>query len=236
MSRDMCPLSPELTHPPPTRNFTRDNVAEYCARGVVSNRAVGPTLNSGLHGRLGNDRKTPIAWSDEEADRLRHFASSPEIAETRVELVTARALQFLLDHANGTAFERTAIAACARWQDHRDPVNAVAFQLEEWATYQESGMAGQKPFGVRFRIEAATDIMEQVQLLLKDPDLHPAAAVVLAGAALEEFLRSMQVDSGQPMAGKPCISEYAAALAKADLLTRREVKERYTFRRTTHLP
>jgi len=97
-------------------------------------------------------------------------------------------------------------------------------------------MAGQKPFGVRFRIEAATDIMEQVQLLLKDPDLHPAAAVVLAGAALEEFLRSMQVDSGQPIAGKPCISEYAAALAKADLLTRREVKERYTFRRTTHLP
>jgi hypothetical protein len=86
-------------------------------------------------------------------------------------------------------------------------------------------MAGQKPFEVRFRIEAATDIMEQVQVLLKDPDLYPAAAVVLAGAALEEFLRSMQEDCGQPIAGKPCISAYATALAKVDLLTRREVKE-----------
>jgi hypothetical protein len=67
-------------------------------------------------------------------------------------------------------------------------------------------------------------MMEQVQGLLKDPGLHPAAAVVLAGAALEMFLRSMQDDSDQSVTGKPGISSYADALNKADLITREEVK------------
>ena len=71
-------------------------------------------------------------------------------------------------------------------------LEAIAFKLEEWATYQESGMAGLRPFEVRFRIEAASDIMEQAQDLLKGSSVHVAAPVVLAGACLEEFLRSMQ--------------------------------------------
>src|ERR1700688_4161194 len=78
--------------------------------------------------------KTPIAWSREEAERLRLFAASPQAVESQVQSVTARALQFLSDHANGTAFERTAIAALARWQYPKDPILAIAFQLEEWAT------------------------------------------------------------------------------------------------------
>jgi hypothetical protein len=44
-------------------------------------------------------------------------------------------------------------------------------QLEEWAIYEESGIGKQKSFDARFRIEAATDMMEQVQELLKHPGL-----------------------------------------------------------------
>lgn len=140
------------------------------------------------------------------------MADSAHVASLSVSNSTARALQFFSDHASGTTFEDEAINASRHYRHPAEPFEKIAFQLEEWATYQESGMANLKPFDVRFRIEAATDIMEQVHLLLKDPELHPAAAVVLAGAALEEFLRSMQFDCGEPIKGKPGISVYAEAL------------------------
>ena len=82
-----------------------------------------------------------------------------------------------------------------------------------------------KPFEVRFRIEAATDLMDQVQVLLKDPEFVAGAAVMLAGAALEEFLPSMFEESGERLVGKPGISSYATALQKSDKLNRGEVKD-----------
>ena len=103
-------------------------------------------------------------------------------------------------------------------------MRAVAHQLEEWATYEESVAATSKPFEVRFRIDAATDLLEQVQILLKDREVHLAAPIVLAGAAREEFLRSMFEETGEPLVGKPGLSSYAEALRKSELLTRGEVK------------
>jgi hypothetical protein len=43
--------------------------------------------------------------------------------------------------------------------------------------------------------------------------------IVLAGAALEEFLRSMFEESGERLVGNPGISSYAEALRKSELLT-----------------
>jgi hypothetical protein len=82
-----------------------------------------------------------------------------------------------------------------------------------------------RPFEVRFRIEAATELLEQVQRVLKDAEVHVAAPIVLAGAALEEFLRSMFEESGAPLVGRPGLAAYADALRKADLLNRGEVKD-----------
>jgi hypothetical protein len=167
---------------------------------------------------------SPIAWARAEAERL-HELSKGSLGQ-RASAVTAQARQFLADHAGGSTFEvaasRTHVSPGAG--ENSIQLLTVAFQLREWATYEESGVSHQKPFEVRFRIEAATDIMEQVQELLKDHGVYPAAPVVLAGAALEMFLRSMQVDSGQPIAGKPSISSYADALRKVELITRGDVK------------
>jgi hypothetical protein len=63
------------------------------------------------------------------------------------------------------------------------------------------------PLEARSRVEAATDLMEQVQILLDDRKVHPAGPVMLAGAALEEFLRSMIVTSTLQPKGKPGITE-----------------------------
>ena len=98
---------------------------------------------------------------------------------------------------------------------HSRAILLVAVQLEDWVAYQESGLANLKPFEVRFRIEASTDIMEQAQDLLRDQNVHLAAPVVLAGASLEEFLRSIVVDAGLTPTGKPGINTYTTELQKS---------------------
>jgi hypothetical protein len=73
------------------------------------------------------------------------------------------------------------------------------------------------------RVDAATDLTEQVQLLLDEPEVHPAAPVVLAGAALEEFLRSRVVATGTTISGTPGIDTYASALQAAGDLSSTEL-------------
>jgi hypothetical protein len=80
------------------------------------------------------------------------------------------------------------------------------------------------PIEARIRVEATTDLLEQVQRLLDDSNVHPAAPVVLTGAALEEFLRSMYVGCNQPLAGKPGLSTYSAALQKCGKVSTTDAK------------
>jgi hypothetical protein len=163
-----------------------------------------------------------IEWARTEAARLDVISRTIPLQPGLT--ATARALQFLSDHAAGSTFQAIAARSVDRLGSELG-IKRVAEQLEEWATYRESGIANEKPFEVRFRIEASSDFMEQAQQLLADRNVHVAAPIVLAGASLEEFLRSMQVDCGEPIVGKPGISAYADALRKADLLTRGDVKE-----------
>lgn len=168
-----------------------------------------------------------VEWARKEANRLREVAGH-FVVEEAPRVTTARAMQFFSDHANGSTFQMLANSALNQgdraltaWR----PIKAVARQLDEWADYHESGISRIKPFEVQFRIEAASDITEQARLLLRDRSVHPAAPIVLAGAALEEFLRSMLADSRIPEPGNPGISTYAEALRKAEILTRSEVKD-----------
>ncbi len=71
-------------------------------------------------------------------------------------------MQFLADHAPGSVFAANPERALVS-ERFDIAINAIAAQLEEWATYQDSGLANFKPFEIRFRIEAATDLLEQVQ-------------------------------------------------------------------------
>jgi len=100
----------------------------------------------------------------------------------------------------------------------------VAGALEAWVLFVEAGMMAAAPFEVRARVEAATDLMDQVQQLIDTPGVHYAAPVVLAGAGLEEFLRSRVIALGLSPSGKPGIQAYADALRGAQDLTSQEVK------------
>jgi hypothetical protein len=66
--------------------------------------------------------------------------------------------------------------------------------------------------------------MDQVDRLLQDRRVHPAAPVMLAGAALEEMLRSLVDAAGVKPKGKAGINSYATALREAGVITQQDVK------------
>jgi hypothetical protein len=111
--------------------------------------------------------------------------------------------------------------------DHPDSGVAqqlIADTLDTWATLAALGVVGTAAT-LGPRLEAAIDLMEQVQLLLSDRDVHPAAPVMLAGAALEAMLRGLWEATTEPLAGSPSLTSYAEALRKAEMLDRNEVKD-----------
>jgi hypothetical protein len=76
--------------------------------------------------------------------------------------------------------------------------HAMADLLDDWAAFYESGMEAQAPFEVQARMEAASDLMEQVQSFLDVLQGASRRPVVLAGAALEELLRGLQSTISEP--------------------------------------
>jgi hypothetical protein len=66
----------------------------------------------------------------------------------------------------------------------------------------------------------------QANTVLEDNDLHPAAATMLIGAALEEFLRTW-VESANLSLGnaKPGLDNYCKCLRRADLISKQDGKD-----------
>lgn len=121
-----------------------------------------------------------------------------------------QAAQALVDQGSISAYQRVPDAASL---------------LERWIQWKKSGMAEVVPFELASRIEAAGDLMEQVEVLLNDSKVHPAAPIVLAGAALEERLRALVLEHAVDVVGKPGLDSYAAALKKAEIVDGQEAKQ-----------
>jgi hypothetical protein len=62
-------------------------------------------------------------------------------------------------------------------------------------------------------------------VLLNNPAVVPAAPVMLAGAALEEFLRALLARTSESVTGDPSLAKYAAALRRAGVLTANDEKD-----------
>lgn len=67
---------------------------------------------------------------------------------------------------------------------------------------------------------ASEYILEQAEVLITDPEVHPVAPIVLAGAMLEARLRSACVARGLKVDGKGGIDKYSTALKSVRVLTR----------------
>lgn len=98
--------------------------------------------------------------------------------------------------------------------------------LRAWADQVEAGIV--EIAGSRAWAEVgvvSTDIMRQVRKLLEDRANHPAAPIVLCGAALEIALRSVADAYNVPLPTKPTLSTLSGALRGAGILTVQDVKD-----------
>ena len=163
----------------------------------------------------------PIAWARQEAQRLR---SANDVSHGQFAL----GLEFLRKQAGSQSafYQQANKVSDGGWAfDYRARV--VADALEAWADGAADGLADQEPFETRARVTASTDLMEQVQLLLDDRRVHAAAPAVLAGAALEEFLRALASREGLslPTRKKPGLAAYAEVLKSAEVFGAQDVKD-----------
>ena len=168
----------------------------------------------------------PITWARNEAGRLRTYqiTQNERISASIGDI--APAIDFLRKYAGeGSSFKDAAneISEAGVYRAWLHPHN-LADLLEHWCTYFETGLTNIQPFEVRARIVAATDIMDFVADLIRDRESHPAAPIVLAGAALEERLRALMDQIPLTPSGKG-LDAYGADLKKAGVISAQEGKQ-----------
>jgi hypothetical protein len=140
--------------------------------------------------------------------------------------------------ASGIAFLSTYTGPNSDWTTHatealqrRGQTTAaqareVAAILRQWAGQVASGFADVPRLAVAGRAAVASDdLMGQVHALIEDRDAHPAAAIVLAGAALELRTRAA-VDARQiTISERRSLGAYYRKLREDGLITAQTVKE-----------
>src|SRR5688572_26243725 len=105
-------------------------------------------------------------WAREHAAELRTQSGKlhGNLLASKVRHLGARGIEFLRVHAPGSEFARTAGTIFEKESHLFAPhaVEALAQVLEAWANHVDEGLAAVAPFEVQARVEAATDLMEQV--------------------------------------------------------------------------
>ncbi len=162
----------------------------------------------------------PIAWAKGEVDRLRQLEDANQWNPGHV----AATMEFLRRQTGPqSAFTRQAEQMIQA--GGIGLTGSMADLLQGYVEFAQAGMAQESPFEVRARVEASTDLMEQVQRLIDDGTVHLAAPIVLAGAALEEFLRSMIEREAIAPPTTRGIPTYARELRTTDAISEQDHKD-----------
>ncbi len=104
--------------------------------------------------------------------------------------------------------------------------HAIASILESFARYVEEGLQEDIPPLRRAQLDVVSDFLDQANSILEDAKFHPAAACILIGASLEEFLRNwIETDGIRIGNRKPSILTYATLLREANLISKQDIKD-----------
>ena len=102
----------------------------------------------------------------------------------------------------------------------------TAQTLLSFASYVQSGLADEISPERRAQLDIVSDLLEQANLLLETPKVHPVAPAVIIGATLEEFLRTWIETAGISLGQrKPGIDSYTSLLREAGLVTKQDAKD-----------
>ncbi|MDN5767575.1 MAG: hypothetical protein L0H96_17830 [Humibacillus sp.] len=189
-------------------------------------------------------REQVVAWARHQADELQsdmRFHDSDgayggywTVTDlSKKGLVMARAasgLEFLRQNAGSDSewLRRATIAYDSNGDRSslESGVHAIGDIMRLWAAQVEAGVSRlPAELGEGVRAVASTELMGQVRLLIVDRDVHAAAPIVLAGAALETALRGAIEELELPIVGTPGIAAYSRALRTGMLLAKQDVKD-----------
>jgi hypothetical protein len=105
-------------------------------------------------------------------------------------------------------------------------VGQLTAVLDSFIEYLEAGLHSSLSPERRAQIDVVSDMLEQANSLLENKDCHPAAAAVLVGASLEEFLRNWVEAEGLSIgSSKPGIDAYCKSLRSAELIQKQDAKD-----------
>nr|WP_068889553.1 hypothetical protein [Pedobacter panaciterrae] len=112
----------------------------------------------------------------------------------------------------------------ARYISRQERFDGVKRILDGYVRYLDKGLSSTLSPERKIQIETVSDYMGQADDLLANSKVHPAAAAVLIGASLEEFLRGWCEDQ-QLVPRQPTIDGYMQTLREQDLINKQDVKE-----------
>lgn len=98
--------------------------------------------------------------------------------------------------------------------------------IKSFIEYLQSGLATGVAPERQAQMDIVSDLLGQANALLEDSKYHPAAAAILLGACLEEFMRTwVEAESLSIRNAKPGIDAYSKALRAADLISKQDIKD-----------
>jgi hypothetical protein len=155
-------------------------------------------------------------------DRIKRYGRETDEGDLG-EAAQAQVCEFLRTYAGPkSAFLKRAETARGYGGYRVTTLDAI---LSSYVEYLSAGLATGVSPERRAQLEVVSDYLGQAHSLLDDGH-HPAAAAMLIGASLEEFLRTW-VEAEQLSIGnaKPGIDAYMKSLRTAELITKQDVKD-----------
>lgn len=139
-------------------------------------------------------------------------------------VASIEALEFLRIYAG----EKSAFYKQGQLKNENDWIggNRAIDALRGYVNFLSNGLTSSVSIERAVQIEVVSDFLEQAQKLLFEKNVHPAAACVLIGASLEEFLRNW-IDELDLKLGnnKPGIENYSKLLREKELINKQDAKD-----------
>lgn len=171
-----------------------------------------------------------MAWQQREPGYNGYWQAPDKAIASRIAARAVAAPEFFRQYAGEDSFwTQRAMFVYQNKGDNQSPesgARAVGDLLRAWADQVEAGVV--EIAGSRAWAEigiVSTDVMSQVRRLLEDRGAHPAAAIVLCGAALEIALRAVVQARNLALPERPSLSTLTGVLRQAGLITVQDVKD-----------
>lgn len=171
-----------------------------------------------------------MTWQQRSGAATGWWSANDPASLSRIVARAVGAMEFLRQYAGDDSYwTHRAIAVYeskGNNQSIESGARAVGDLLRAWVDQVEAGVV--EIAGSRLWAEvglASTDVMTQVRRLLEDRAAHPAAAIVLCGAALEIALRAVAEFHSLTLPDRPTLNTLTGLLRRNDLITAQEVKD-----------